>query len=1559
MSQPQSSAVTAFTNRAMGIPCRRRRGSQTYGRRVYSPRPGAFLPVCIIALTLLVAGSARAHFIIPTTSISGTRDQVMTVGDTFETSVSPSGPSDSCTVLATVTVGDSTVLSGGGTKTEKHPKFTLTALKAGRSTVTVFFDGQTNDVGDDCPAVQTQSYTIEVKAKGSTASQPGSGSAADPVNTFSGELYMNAPRPDLDLGGPMPLLFQRYYGAYLRRAFVLGDLGSNWRHNFDARLQWNGTRALYTSWRGEVVTFDKVDDAWVQQSMPEVPFQIIAEAGSDTRLYDPREERVYTFDYTTGGPVTSRLIRIEDRNGNTQELDYDDDGRLLTVSDGLGRLLQFTYHPLTDEDQIPKISSVGDGVRLVTFFYQDPVDEQALTNVIDARGNSTVYRYEDTSANADHALMLSLQRPEGNIPFVQTFFGTADGDVSGRVATQTDALGNTTSFSYDPGSGLTTIDDPGPDGSREHTHNSDGKQLLHRDENGNTIGLDYDAAGLPSGFDNRDGASVQATYHAPSGNPASVVHEDGTSTGSSYATRMQDGIEWHDRSNVTFPDGTSETYVHDAQGNIVSRVTRAGYAWSWTYNGRGQPLTETNPEGGMTTYAYHPSGTLERIVGPDGISIRFEYDDLLRLLRVIDTNGGERSFTYDAHDNLASGTDELGDTTVYNYDRNDNLLTTTDPAGGQTSMSYDEMDRLLRIQDTEGNDTTYTYDQRGRATSVTYADGSVFTSQYDALGRLVGIVDETDRVWSFDFSADGALLSQTEPDGNRTLYANDANKDPIAITSPRGFIRGIERDALGRPVRSTDALGQVTDIVYDARDLATRITLPGGVAQGNYQYDGLGLLTVATDPNGTNWTHTRDGAGRATAIIDPLGQQQAMSFDSSGRVGQVSFAGNLGSVALDYDAIGRLTGRSFSDGETISLAYDDLGRLTTAGGQMIVGDRNAATPTLAPLTGVSLNYQGNSNWLTQSNDLLMTRDARGRVATVTYAPGLTVTYSYDPAGRLTGVTDWSGRVTAMSYDTAGRRTAVTHPNGIATVYDYDADGSLVGISESRAGAVISAIVLTRDALGRSMSAQRDTPLEASTGQGASTYTYDAASQVQGFSYDAQGRLIADDSRSYVWGLDSSLRQISSDAILDYKYDAFGLLVGRTVDGSTREFVWNHATPLPTLAIERRSGADQYYFIYEPDGNLLYRIDAVAGSRIDYHFDEGGNTLFLSNEDGQITDSYAYLPFGTLAARSGTTDNAFTWRGESGVWHETAAGGNDLYYMRARWFDAGTLRFISRDPARLTSPREINTYQYAALDPLQNDDPSGLAPRVPEKPGSTGNTLFGLGCTVGAVKLGTIGARQDLLVILSGRRAARAAEQVYRLERGLELAMLGRGGVEGARANQPLMQEVLRSRQAQLAKANKTLVGAKSASEVGKVGKVLTAAGAVLAGGAEYLTYKTDTAGGRAVNAVGVGGTSAVVSLASPHVAVVNAASGVLDLATDKAFGVKLGAGEVLNNASRGLTAVGESVYRGDCGPMHRLTNKMIKGDFGKVTEWGASASGWLGEKLGEHVIGPIWIRLSN
>jgi RHS repeat-associated protein len=93
---------------------------------------------------------------------------------------------------------------------------------------------------------------------------------------------------------------------------------------------------------------------------------------------------------------------------------------------------------------------------------------------------------------------------------------------------------------------------------------------------------------------------------------------------------------------------------------------------------------------------------------------------------------------------------------------------------------------------------------------------------------------------------------------------------------------------------------------------------------------------------------------------------------------------------------------------------------------------------------------------------------------------------------------------------------------------------------------------------------------------------------------------------------------------------------------------------------------------------------------------------LTNLAGTVTDTYSYDTFGNLLNSTGTTPNSYLYRGEQ---YDPNLG---LYYLRARYMNPVTGRFMSRDPnaGRLKDPKSLHKYLYASGDPVNRIDPRG-------------------------------------------------------------------------------------------------------------------------------------------------------------------------------------------------------------------------------------------------------------
>ena len=1117
----------------------------------------------------------------------------------------------------------------------------------------------------------------------------------DPINTFSGELFSQKPR-ELNLGGPMPLYFQRYYAAYLRRNNILGDLGSNWRHNFDARLFQSGNTINYVSHDGRNTEFllNLGSGDWQQQNNTDTAYQLSVVGGEDTVLYDPEVDRIYTFDFTTSSLIIGRLVKIEDGKGNIHTLTYNNptNAQLVSVSDGLGRTLNFTYN----NDLIPKISVVADGTRSISFQYTDAIDTEYLTLATDARSGITSYVYEDTSAVADHALMLSMMRPQGNTPYTQTYYDTTTPLTSGAVATQTDASSNTYSFAYD--GGVTTLTDPLTN-TRVQTSTTTGELANSQDTAGRSIVIGSDSTGRRNSITDRFGDVTTMSYDVASGHLSSIVNADGTTASASYAAIAFGNISQYDLTNITHTDETTESFSYDASGNLTMHTDRLGNPSSATYNSRGQALTVTNRVGGASTNTYNADATLDTTQDPAGNTTTIGYDALKRANVVTFADSNTRGTTYDNDDNILFSTDENSNTTTLSYDANGNLASAQNPLLNTTTFTYDGNDRLLSITNPLAGMVSRAFDPLGRVATTTDENNNVTTLGYDIHNRLNSVTDSMFNVWTSTYDLEGIIASTTDPLSNTTNFTSDNMGRITGVTSPLGNINRVTYDAMGRMATLTDALDNVTTLTRDARGLLSAVSLPGGTIGASYSRNALGQINALTDPNGNDWKRTYDNMGRQISSTDPLANAQSISYDNRNRPATITFPGSLGSLTLGYDPAGNLTSSSFSDTTSFSYTYDANNRLMTA-------------------DGITLGYDANDR-ITDSNGIAITRDAGGRITSMTLATGKAITYTYDASDRVTNIDDWAGGVTTFSYDDAGRLTGVARPNGVNATRTYDNDSRLSNLSEGS----ISTISLTRDAKGQITNAIRNVPVTASsTNLTNNSSTVDAASQLSGASYDAMGRLTSDGSYSYVWNLASQLTSFTTaSGSTAATYDAIGNRLSKTSAGSaTHAYTWNYALGLPSISIEQQAGSDSLYYIHNPDGVLLYSIDATTDARNFYHYDEMGNTVFVSNDAGNVVASYAYSPFGQLMAETGVLDNPFTWQGQFGIMTED----DGLYYIRARYYDANAGRFISRDPIRSSKPMKINPYQYALNNTLSFVDVSGRDVRL--SPGGT----FGLQSATG-------------------------------------------------------------------------------------------------------------------------------------------------------------------------------------------------------------------------------------
>ncbi|REH51886.1 RHS repeat-associated protein [Kutzneria buriramensis] len=470
-----------------------------------------------------------------------------------------------------------------------------------------------------------------------------------------------------------------------------------------------------------------------------------------------------------------------------------------------------------------------------------------------------------------------------------------------RKVSETDGLGNKTSYGYDSAGFLNTVTDP------NGVVNTTG-----HDVRGNTVSqttCQNQAAGICS--------TAYFTYFP----------DDTTKTLSPDA-RNDVMLTVRDGRSSSATDNTYLTsYGYDAKGNRTSITTPPvpgfpnGRTTSIAYTAIGLPTVTTSPGGTQNTITYATSGDVQQTQNAEGLVTKFTYDGVGRVAtktEVSDSypNGLVTTYGYDGQDHVTSQADPVvtdritgathnaTTTSVYDADGNITSQTVADGTGGDASRTststYNTLGELASSTDPSGNTTTFTYDAYGHKASDTDPNGAETDFTYDADGHeLTQSIQYTGSPLnphaaaplvekSTAYDPTGRVASETDSMGNKRSYTYFDNglKATETRTDPTGANSFIEEqdfyDAAGNQIKKvTNNLATVETSTVDAADRTTQtVTDPGGLNRTttvSYTPDDKPAVTTMSDSTGAVRT--------TTATYDPMGNptSQSLFTDGAGR----------------------------------------------------------------------------------------------------------------------------------------------------------------------------------------------------------------------------------------------------------------------------------------------------------------------------------------------------------------------------------------------------------------------------------------------------------------------------------------------------------------------------------------------------------------------------------------------------------------------------------------------------------------------------------------------------
>lgn len=505
---------------------------------------------------------------------------------------------------------------------------------------------------------------------------------------------------------------------------------------------------------------------------------------------------------------------------------------------------------------------------------------------------------------------------------------------------------------------------------------------------------------------------------------------------------------------------------------------------------------------------------------------------------------------------------------------------------------------------------------------------------------------------------------------------------------------------------------------YDLLSELTQKTLPDGTLTETRTYDNNGNPVTVAHFNGMTTTYTYDALNRLLSRATPGETTVSFTYTSTGKRQTMTDAS--GTTNYSYDSMDRLSSKATPEG-TLSYTYDAAG--------------NLASTTSSNAHGVSTSYgYDDLNRLTSvadtnlagSNTTTYTYDNASNVGSVTYPNGVKAQFTYDTLNRVSSL---DSQVSGYTYQRGptGNQTNVVELGGRTETWAYDGIYRLTNESIASAPSGDNgAVSYGLDPVGNRLSDSSSL-----TGIPSGSWGYNSDDEVSSETYDANGNVTATGSKAFSYDSENHLVSMTaSGTSATIIYDGDGNRVSKTVNGVTTRYLVDDLNPTGYSQVvdELVGGAVSRQYTYG-----LQRIDenqpiSNVWTASFYGYDGGGNVRNLTNASGTVTDQYEYDAFGNKFTVSGSTPNNYLYRGEQ---YDPDLG---LYYLRARYYNPLTGRFMSKDPLDgiWSAPSTLHKYLYAAGDPINATDPTGREGLVVYgfrlvKAVQTASTLAAIGC----------------------------------------------------------------------------------------------------------------------------------------------------------------------------------------------------------------------------------------
>jgi RHS repeat-associated protein len=998
------------------------------------------------------------------------------------------------------------------------------------------------------------------------------------------------------------------------------------------------------------------------------------------------DNKIRTYKYNEAGPVPANhsfpnaLTGILDENNQRfATFKYDTQGRAIS-----------SEHNLPGNVAVEKISIT---------YATNGANNVTSSTVTDALNATRTYSFTNVLGVVKNSgVAQSCTNCGGNASKATTY------DVNGNIASRTDFNGNKTTYAYDLARNLETSRTEGLTSAGlttpqtrtiTTTWHSTYRLPLSIAEPGRTTTYTYDTSGNVLTKTIADTAlSTSRTWTYTYNSLGQILTSNGPRTDVSDITTY---------TYYTSASSTSGS-VHSI-GDLATVTNALGHITSITnYDLNGRPLTITDANGIVTTLTYWPRGWLKTRTVNGAQTTLYDYDGVGQLIKVTLPDGSFLSYTYDTAHRLTDIADGSltgglsGNKIHYTLDAMGNRTQedTKDPSNTILKTRSRVFDALNRLQKDIGGTspstqiTQYGYDNNGNLQTITDPLSHITTNGYDALNRLIQITDPatpTAGVTNNTYNARDQLTSVSDPRLVATNYTVDALGNVSVTQSPDSGTTNNVYDAAGNVMQKTDARGIASNYAYDALNRLTGITYPANPSDNVsfiYDYDGFdgaskGRLSYIGDADGFVIVGAYDAYGNVLTKADWLSTATTQTdyvYDAANRVIQVTYpSGRI--VTYTRNALGQITQVQMRDNATASLVT-------------LIG--NATYKPFGPLASLSFN-----NGVTTT--LLYDADYRVTRITATSTPNWDYVYGYDAASNLTAFTDQIGSNSKLySYDNLNRLTFDNKPSAGSLgliEYQYDKGGNRT-LWKQGTGSVFNYA-----------------QTYASTSNRESQFNTTAMMQ------DAAGNLSSYGTKLYSYNSANRLSQaVNGSTTASYRYNGLGQRTTKlvTVGTTTTTTHYDYDRDGKYLdQIQLNSDAtyaqsDEYIWLDNlpiAQVHITYgTANAVASQQLTYiHADHLNTSRIMTDATRKVVWSWNSEAYGKNAPATDPDGDSVQNKLDLRFPGQIADSEMGFYYNMNRYYDPVAGRYTQSDPIGLNGG--LNTYAYVGGNPISLIDPLGL------------------------------------------------------------------------------------------------------------------------------------------------------------------------------------------------------------------------------------------------------------